>query len=98
MNREAAALSVPVYSIFRGKTGAVDRRLEQEGRLMMIRSSQEVETKILFKQRDKTTNHNGAVSCALQDIVDHIEDIIRSECSKRQMGKRRGGVPHQVIS
>jgi len=24
MNREAAALGVPVYSIFRGKSGAVD--------------------------------------------------------------------------
>ena len=32
MNREAAALAVPVYSIFRGKTGAVDRRLASEGR------------------------------------------------------------------
>ena len=28
MNREAAALGVPVYSIFRGKTGAVDREIE----------------------------------------------------------------------
>ena len=27
MNREAAALGVPVYSIFRGKIGAVDRYL-----------------------------------------------------------------------
>src|SRR5438270_12264071 len=27
MNREAAALNVPVYSIFRGKIGAVDRLL-----------------------------------------------------------------------
>ena len=33
MNREAAALGVPVYSIFRGKTGAVDLMLEEEGRL-----------------------------------------------------------------
>ena len=29
MNREAAALGVPVYSIFRGKTGAVDRYLSE---------------------------------------------------------------------
>ena len=27
MNREAAALGVPVYSVFRGKAGAVDRML-----------------------------------------------------------------------
>ena len=32
MNREAAALGVPVYSIFRGKIGAVDRFLADTGR------------------------------------------------------------------
>jgi predicted glycosyltransferase len=42
MNREAAALGVPVYSIFRGRTGAVDTMLEEEGRLGMIRSKEEV--------------------------------------------------------
>src|SRR5712692_2957700 len=36
MNREAAALNVPVYSIFRGKIGAVDRYLAKSGRLIMI--------------------------------------------------------------
>ncbi len=89
MNREAAALNVPVYSIFRGKTGAVDRRLEQEGRLVMIRTSAEVKTKILFKQREKTANPNGGPRVALQDIVNHIEDIIRSESLKSQTRNRR---------
>jgi predicted glycosyltransferase len=87
MNREAAALSVPVYSIFRGKTGAVDRRLEQEGRLIMIRSSAEVETKILLKRRDKSISCNGGARLALQDIVDHVEDIIRTEYSQGRKGK-----------
>ena len=31
MNREAAALGVPVYSIFRGKIGAVDQYLSEAG-------------------------------------------------------------------
>ena len=35
MNREAAALGVPVYSIFRGKIGAVDQYLADTGRLML---------------------------------------------------------------
>ena len=30
MNREAAALRVPVYSIFRGRMGAVDKYLAQD--------------------------------------------------------------------
>jgi uncharacterized protein len=34
MNREAAALRVPVYSVFRGKTGAVDRYLASTGRMV----------------------------------------------------------------
>ena len=43
MNREAAALGVPVYSIFRGKTGAIDRQLQKEGRLVMIETAEEVQ-------------------------------------------------------
>jgi len=39
MNREAAALGVPVYSIFRGKTAAVDIRLQEEGRLVLIENT-----------------------------------------------------------
>ena len=54
MNREAAALGVPVYSIFRGKTGAVDLMLEKQGRLTMIRDKEEVWTKIRFVRRDKS--------------------------------------------
>ena len=76
MNREAAALGVPVYSIFRGKTGAVDRRLEQEGRLIMVRSSAEVHTKIIFQRREKKLHRDGEQRAALGQIVDHVEDIV----------------------
>jgi predicted glycosyltransferase len=80
MNREAAALGVPVYSIFRGKTGAVDRKLEQEGRLVMIGSVDDVRNKIAFDRRDKKSAPNHQPRAALQDIVDHFEDIVRLEC------------------
>jgi predicted glycosyltransferase len=46
MNREAAALGVPVYSIFRGKLGAVDRYLAQHHRLILIESVEDVRAKI----------------------------------------------------
>ncbi len=39
MNREAAALGVPVFSIFRGTIGAVDRHLSAEGRLVLVEST-----------------------------------------------------------
>ena len=79
MNREAAALGVPVYSIFRGKTGAVDLKLEQENRLIMVRSVEEVKTKIQFQRRDKNKLPESRPRQALSDIVDHVEAIIRQE-------------------
>jgi predicted glycosyltransferase len=84
MNREAAALGVPVYSIFRGETGAVDRRLEAEGRLIMVRSVDEVRAKIRLHPRDKSRGPDTRPRYALLDIVNHIEDIIRIECSVKE--------------
>ena len=37
MNREAAVLGTPVYSVFEGRPGAVDERLAAEGRLRLLR-------------------------------------------------------------
>jgi predicted glycosyltransferase len=79
MNREAATLGVPVYSIFRGKTGAVDLMLEKQGRLVMIRSKDEVWSKIEFNRRDKSRPPDTAPRAALSEIVDHVEDVIRAE-------------------
>ena len=42
MNREAASLGVPVYSIFRGKIGAVDEHLSQQGRMVLIKAVRDV--------------------------------------------------------
>jgi len=79
MNREAAALGVPVYSIFRGKVGAVDRMLEREGRLTMIHNAEDVWTKITFVRREKNKQPDIKPRPALQDIINHVEDIIRIE-------------------
>ena len=88
MNREAAALGIPVYSIFRGKEGAVDLMLEEQGRLSMIRDKDEVWSKILFIRRDKSRPPDSAPRPALQDIIDHIESIIRIERIRpRKKGK-----------
>jgi predicted glycosyltransferase len=79
MNREAAALGVPVFSIFRGKIGMVDRALERDGKLTIIHQVEEVWTKIPFLRRDKTGPVDPRRREALGDIVGHIEDIIRIE-------------------
>lgn len=44
MNREAAVLNVPVYSIFQGKIGAIDRYLHQIGKLKIIQSVQDLKS------------------------------------------------------
>jgi predicted glycosyltransferase len=77
MNREAAALGVPVFSIFRGRIGAVDTMLAKEGRLTLIRSIEEIWTKIPFTRRDKTGIPDSKPRAALLDIISQIEDIIR---------------------
>jgi len=79
MNREAAALGIPVYSIFRGKTGAVDRQLENEGRLTMIQSVDEVKKKIALKPRPKHYAPASRPRKALQEIIHHVEEILRTE-------------------
>jgi predicted glycosyltransferase len=77
MNREAAALGVPVYSIFRGKIGAVDRYLSNNGRLVLLTSVEDVRTKILLNKRSRSNELGNFNHQALQTIVSHIETILK---------------------
>ena len=43
MNREAAALGVPVYTTFAGRLGAVDERLVSEGRLRLLTAADHID-------------------------------------------------------
>lgn len=72
MNREAAALGVPVYSIFRGKTGAVDRYLESKQRLTMVEDAEQVRSKIKLIRRDLKGTPKIENSGALQVLLNHI--------------------------
>jgi uncharacterized protein len=76
MNREAAALGVPVYSIFRGEIGAVDRYLSEKGRLVLIENKEELYSKILLTRREKSFKDQRSDSPTLLDIVSHIVNII----------------------
>lgn len=72
--REAAALNVPAYSFFRGKTGEVDRYLSETGRLTMIQHIDDVKDKILIQKRHVFPKQNK--SRTLQYIVQHIVEMI----------------------
>jgi predicted glycosyltransferase len=75
MNREAAALGVPVYSIFRGTIGAVDRQLAAEGRLVLVESVEDVHQKIKLVRRARRPIAEVASRRTLATIVDAIQEI-----------------------
>ena len=80
MNREAAAMGVPVYSIFRGPIGAVDRFLSSQGRLVMLESVEQVRTKIQAVRRDKeAVSLSHRKSPALETILGHVIDIAKAK-------------------
>lgn len=79
MNREAAALGVPVYSIFRGPLGAVDRYLSEQGRLTLIHSPEEVKLKVRPVRRVKGLELKAGERTALGEIVAGIEEFLSSQ-------------------
>jgi len=80
MNREAAALGVPVYSIFRGRIGAVDKYLAEKGRLTLLESAEDVHTKIVVKRRTHAQWDSTRRSAALDCIVEAIISIAEHQC------------------
>lgn len=77
MNREAAALQVPVYSIFRGKIGAVDRFLVQQKRLTLIESLDDIE-KIDISARKKDENPSFSTR-TIDTVVNNIISVIEPQ-------------------
>src|SRR5262249_49345126 len=71
MNREAAALGVPVYSIFRGKPAAVDHYLAATGRLKLLEKPKDIET-IRLCRGEPPQNPNVHRSSALTRIVENV--------------------------
>jgi hypothetical protein len=80
MNREAAALGVPVYSIFRGEIGAVDKFLAKNGKLILLESVDDVRKKISLVKRSSLANNAGLNSnITLDSIVNTIVSLINSD-------------------
>ena len=79
MNREAAALGVPVYSTFRGKTGAVDEYLAKTGRLVLLQSSDDVAHKLRLVRRNGHARPEAPVEPILQTIVTHVSRLVGLE-------------------
>ena len=88
MNREAAALGVPVYSIFRGQIGAVDRYLVANGRLVLLETPPDVDGKLLLTRRKIETAREGSYSAALEAIVEHITSIAEGGVPEISQGEQ----------
>jgi predicted glycosyltransferase len=80
MNREAAALGVPAYSILCGKIGAVDHALERSGQLILINSAEDFNNKIKLARRPRPLKLPTQIPGALASIMTHIEEILSVEC------------------
>ncbi|MBI2412398.1 MAG: DUF354 domain-containing protein [Deltaproteobacteria bacterium] len=78
MNREAAALGAPVYSVFRGRTGAVDRSLADSGRLVLIENASELKSKIKIAKWKRPWRPPKARNQALKVLADNIEAIVKT--------------------
>jgi len=78
MNREAAAMGVPVYSIFRGKIGAVDRYLSDCGRLVLLENIEDFANKIILSRRSKELKAQPKANVTLQGIVDKIVEAVET--------------------
>lgn len=84
MNREAAALGVPVYSIFRGRIGAVDRHLAEAGRLTILESAADVEAIVRLERRPAASRSLPPRSETLDRVVQQIVSILREACREEE--------------
>ncbi len=80
MNREAAALGVPVYSIFRGELGAVDRHLSSIGKLTIVESVEDVPKKLKLVKRNPKDYFDKKEFGTIKSVVENIFIALDSSC------------------
>ncbi len=85
MLREAAYLGIPAYSIFQSEIGAVDRWLEQIGRVKLLTAPQEL-SRIELKPRGPLNRLDSN-----PNLLDGIVEIVTGSTSKRlQVPQEKG--------
>jgi predicted glycosyltransferase len=87
MNREAAALGVPVYSTFRGPRGAVDDYLASKGRLVLLESAHDVRQRIALVKRERSHACPTADRHALDAILGYLVAAYRGGRSNNARGR-----------
>jgi len=82
MNREAAALGVPVYSTFRGKIGGVDRYLAEQGRLALLTRPEDIPEKVRLVRRKATEEISKRPQIVLECVVDQICRVVEADATR----------------
>jgi uncharacterized protein len=82
MNREAAALGVPVYSIFRGQIGSVDQYLTETGRLVLLEDVADAKRKLKLARRQRSAEPQDKERVAMTDIVDEVAGVLKPAAAK----------------
>jgi hypothetical protein len=78
MNREAALLGVPVYSIFAGRHGALDRAMEGEGQITFIRDARDL-SKIRLEPRDRSRKANTLTDRVEKSVIEQIDLMLAAK-------------------
>ena len=77
MNREAALVGTPAWSIFSGPLGAIDAQLVKSGQLAFVKTRAEVESVPLVKKPPRPTP---SCDTRLRDfVIREIQDVARKE-------------------
>ncbi len=79
MNREATVLGVPVYSIFRGKIGDVDKYLSKTGKLVLIENILDIKEKIKLQKRIKKITKRDLENNVLKIILSDLDLLIKKK-------------------
>jgi uncharacterized protein len=69
INREAAALGVPVASVYAGKWAAVDEQLVQEGRLRRVKNAEDLRELPIVKKRPASPRRS-------VEVIDEVVGLI----------------------
>jgi predicted glycosyltransferase len=72
MNREAAALGVPAYTVFAGEAAAIDQYLIDSGRLEAIRTSEDIAAIVPKKKSGLSLRGNLSAKARVADLI--LED------------------------
>jgi predicted glycosyltransferase len=72
MNREAAILGIPTYSVFKGKIGAVDRHLIERGRIIPVLNHDDIQKIELKKGNKQKTLHNETIQNQIVEIIERF--------------------------